>query len=153
MWLPSLEPSALRRAAKRGVYAGWLAMARVQGYFDPRLLGLGTAAEPLEYVEQLVRTYEKDRLTSVDGAVDYMAALSKVRVPVLSVSSEGDRLMAHPAAVERFIAGIERGLVTARVVRAGEAGEKAPGHMGLVMSEGAKGLWREIGEWVLGLGQ
>jgi predicted alpha/beta hydrolase len=67
-----------------------------------------------------------------------------VRIPVLSVSSTGDRILAHPAAVRRFVAQMRNAPVTHRVV----ADERAPDHMGLCVSPSQRPLWEEIAGWI-----
>jgi predicted alpha/beta hydrolase len=148
IWLPSLEPSLARRAAKRLIFASWWIATRARGYFDPRPFGLGSTAEAKAYIQQFVENYAADRFTSLDGRIDYLAALKKLSIPVLSISSEGDRLFAHPASVARFLSRIERADVTARVIRAADVGEAAPDHMELVTRASSRPIWLSIAAWV-----
>lgn len=151
VWLPRFEPSLARRAAKRAVFDAWQLTSTVLGGFDPRPIRFGTDAEPLAYIRQLTTSWRADRMTSLDGRRDYLAALARVTVPVLAVSSEGDRLMAHPAAVDRFLALLERATVTHRVVTAADVGGPAPGHMELVTRPASRPIWSEIASFILAL--
>jgi predicted alpha/beta hydrolase len=146
LWRPSLEPRLKLKLLKGATLAAWAAVTRVMGSFDTRRFKLGTAAEPWPYVEQFLMMYLRDRLASPDGQIDYTAALRRARLPVLAVSSEGDRLLANPGAVGRFLAVMERAEVEHRVLR----GAAAPDHMGLVTRRASRPLWKEIGRWILG---
>jgi pimeloyl-ACP methyl ester carboxylesterase len=115
MGLPRHDLSALRRAAKAGLFLWWRAMVAVTGRFDPKPLGLGTDAEPAAYVRHFARVCLRDDFRSPDGAEDYLAALARVRVPALSVTSGGDRLLAPPEAAARFMAELTAAEVTTRV--------------------------------------
>ena len=48
--------------------------------------------------------YRRDRMVSADERIDYLEALERLRAPVLAITSEGDRLLAPPAVVARFLA-------------------------------------------------
>jgi predicted alpha/beta hydrolase len=147
LWLPRFEPHRARRWLKGGAMALWVAMTAPVGRFDAPALRMGTAAEPWDYVRHYARMYMGDRLVSADGGTDYLDALARVRVPILSISSEGDRLMAAPADVDRFLASMPHAPVTRRVVTRGEM-DPPPGHMGLVLSSRSRPLWREIADWI-----
>lgn len=148
MWLPSLEGSRLRRAAKTAFLRGWLGVTERWGHFDPRPLGIGTDAVALPYVRQFWQMWREDRYGSVDGRTDYLAALGRVAIPVYSLASEGDRLLAHPEAVARFMDRVGSARKVSRVVRHGELGEKAPDHMGLVTRTSSAPLWGEVARWI-----
>lgn len=150
LWMPRTEPSALRRAQKRAVFEVWRAVTSALGVFDSPRLRVGTDAEPLALVEQFVTFYRDDRLLSRDGTIDYLAALARARLPVLAVSSEGDRLLAHPAAVRAFLDLAPAASVTHRVIRHGELGRRAPSHMGLVTEAACRPVWEEIARWIRG---
>jgi predicted alpha/beta hydrolase len=147
MWVPQTEPSALRRAAKGAVLRGWLGITEAWGHFDPRPLKMGTEAVALPYLRQFVQMWRERRYGSADGSIDYLAALGRVTIPVLSVASEGDALLAHPEAVSRFV-GHVRG-ADMRVVRRGELFREAPSHMGLLTDARSAPVWEEIGRWLL----
>lgn len=142
LWAPKLEPSALARAAKASVLFGWTLATRARGFFDAPALGMGTDPEPAPYVAQFASMWRRDRLASPDGAIDYEAALARAALPVLAVSSEGDRLLARPPAVARFVALMRLASVEHRVLR----GRGAPDHMGFVLA--ARALWEETCAWI-----
>jgi predicted alpha/beta hydrolase len=148
MWLPSLEGSRLRQAAKSAFLRGWLGVTERWGHFDPRPLRMGTDAVALPYVRQFWRMWSEDRYGSIDGRTDYMAALGRVEIPVFSAASEGDRLLAHPEAVARYMAQVGSANKVLRVVRHGEMGARAPDHMGLVTRASSLPLWAEIARWL-----
>lgn len=141
LWAPHLEPSALARAAKAALMRAWMLSTRARGEFDARALGMGTSAEAAAYVAELASMWARDRLGSADGAIDYEAALARVTIPVLAFSSRGDRLLARPAAVERFVALMERAPVEHRVVAGLD-------HMGFVTDVRARPVWDETCEWI-----
>jgi predicted alpha/beta hydrolase len=145
LWAPRLEPSPLRRAAKGALLESWVALSRARGFFDAPGLGVGSDAEALDYVAQFARMWRRDRLESPDGAVDYAAALGRARLPVLAVSSTGDRLLAHPASVARFLALAPGAALEHRTLR----GRGAPGHMALVTAPASRPLWEETASWIL----
>jgi predicted alpha/beta hydrolase len=145
LWAPRFDPHPLRLARKAALLATWGAITAARGHFDPRRFRLGSEAEPWPYVHQFLRFFFANRLASADGREDYGAALARVRIPVLAISSTGDRLLAHPRAVERFLAQMRNAPVTHRVVR----GERAPDHMGLCVSPSQRPLWEEIAGWVV----
>lgn len=149
MWVPHTEPDPIRRAAKGLTLGTWAAVARLGGRFDPRWLGARADAEPWPYVSQFAAMYRRDRWSSDDGRIDYEAAARRAALEVLSIASEGDRILAEPVVVRRFFSMAERSTVTHRVVRHGELGGRAPGHMGLVTERRCAPLWEEIAAFVL----
>ncbi|UQA61963.1 alpha/beta fold hydrolase [Polyangium aurulentum] len=148
IWLPSLESSRLRGAAKAAFLRGWLAVTERWGHFDPRPLRMGTDAVALPYVRQFWQMWSEDRFGSIDGGTDYLTALGRVKIPVFSVASEGDRLLAHPESVARFMDLVGSARKASRVVRHGELGEKAPDHMGLVTRTSSAPVWGQIARWL-----
>jgi len=148
MWLPSCEPDRLRRARKTATLAAFLGIAESVGYFDPRPLRFGTDAVALPYVRQFWTMWSTDRYDSLDGQFDYRAALGRIAIPVYSVTSEGDTLLAHSTSVELFLAPIAEKLKTLRVLRASETGGRAPDHMGLVTNAKSRVVWNEIADWI-----
>lgn len=145
LWAPHLERSAARRALKAASLRSWLAVTRAKGFFDTKGLGLGNTAEARAYVEQFWTMWRTDRLASPDGVVDYEDALGEARVSVLGVSSDGDRLFAHPDSVDAYL-----GLMTAADVEHRRLrGPDAPDHMGLVTSSRSHALWSEVADWIL----
>ena len=141
VWLPHCEPSRRRRALKGALLAAFELTARAAGRFPTRVLRMGTDDEPVPYVREFRRIWRADAFIGTDGT-DYTRALTRVRIPVLAISSRGDRLLAHPAAVTRFLTPIPRQLVTHRVVDAG-------GHMALVSSIRSAPVWHDIADWLL----
>lgn len=148
LWLPRFERSAARRAIKSALLHAWTAVSVPTGRFEPGRFGMGTDAEPHAYVKQFLDMWRADRPVSADGREDYRDALDRVRVPVLSIASTGDRLLAHPRAVDRFMRTMPHARVTERVVTRADM-PRPPDHMGLVLSPECRPLWREIAEWIL----
>lgn len=151
MWLPSLEPSRARRIVKGLTLRAWLAMTTLRGRFDPRWLRAGTDAEPLSYVRQFARMYRRDRLASLDDRIDYLEALEGLRLPVLSITSAGDRFLGHPSGVAAFLAHAPRATITHHCIQHGEIGQPAPGHMELVTDAGSRPIWSEIADYIRSL--
>lgn len=148
LWMRRTDPSALRRAQKWGTLTAWRAVAAAFGVFDAPRFGVGTDAEPRALVDQFAAFFRDDRLLSRDGTLDYEAALARARLPVLSVASEGDRLLAHPVAVRAFVDLAPHARATHRVIRHGEIGRPAPGHMGLVTEAACRPVWDDIARWL-----
>ncbi len=146
IWLRSFEPSPLRWAEKRLLAAGFLAVARAWGRFPARALGVGSEDVSLEFVEDTARFVASGRWAARDGT-DYLAALGRVRAPVLAVLGAGDRILCSPAAGARFHARAAAAPLDILV-----AGRPAlpfdPGHMGLVTDPRARPLWDEIARWL-----
>lgn len=133
LWTPSLEPRLLARCAKGATLRIWHAATRLRGYWDAPGLGQGTDAEAEPYVRQFVEMWRADRL-------GYEDALARATLPVLAYSSRADRLLAHPAAVERFLA-LSAADVEHRVV-------DDLSHMGLVTDPRARPLWDACAAWI-----
>lgn len=148
LWTPGFEPSRLLRLAKGAALASLVAASIRRGYFDSRRYRMGTDPEPWPYVWQFLRMYLRNRLGSLDDRDDYVAALGRVELPVLAVSSTGDRLLARPAAVERFVRSMGRARVTHRVVSGSEV-SPPPDHMGLVVAERCRPIWDEVADWIV----
>jgi predicted alpha/beta hydrolase len=147
VWLRELEPSPARWLAKRAVLAAILEVSRRVGRFPARLVRIGSDDESLEYFEDLARFTRTGSWASRDGARDYLAALASVRVPVVQVVTDGDRLNCAPACGARFVqrCGGPRELV--RVTR-GDDGDRAPDHMGIVTGGNARAAWARAEEWI-----
>lgn len=148
LWLPRTEPSAAKRAKKAAFLTAFSAVANTFGQFDSKRFRVGTDAESAVYADQFVRFWRNNALASRDGSVDYEAGLSRARLPVYSIASEGDELLANPASVRGFTNLASNARVTHRVVRRGELGPDAPSHMGLVTAASSKPLWREIARYL-----
>ena len=147
-WMPSLEPSRLRRGRKGLQVSVMRAITAMAGRFPSRRVRMGPADEARPYIQDISGFWTRDRWSSRDG-VDYLAAARQVRGPVLSVLGEGDALLAHPVGAGRWAAHIgEDGAETWRagVGRYGLAHD--PDHMGLVTDVRCRSLWEAIGGWV-----
>ncbi|MBX3273164.1 MAG: alpha/beta hydrolase [Sandaracinaceae bacterium] len=142
LWAPELEPSRARRAVKALTLASWHAVSRARGFFDAPALGMGPASEAEPYVRQFRDMWNARRLAG--GGDDYQAAMARARLDVLAFSSEGDRLFAHPASVERFAAH----MTASRVEHVRLRGEGAPDHMGFVTDPRSRGLWERAAAWI-----
>jgi predicted alpha/beta hydrolase len=136
LWAPHLEPSVAVRIIKSAMLHAWAAMSRARGFFDAPALGAGTNPEPDRYVQEFLQMWTTDRLGDRD---DYEAALSRATIPVLAYSSRGDRLLARPEAVERFLRPLSR--CEHRVIDRID-------HMGLVLDDRARPMWDEIAAWI-----
>jgi predicted alpha/beta hydrolase len=141
------EPSRARWWLKRAIFASMLATARRVGRFPARRLRLGSDDETLASCEDFDRVARTGRWTSRDGRADYLAALAKVRVPVLQVVSERDRFECVPECGERFVACCGGPRQVVRVAR-GDDGGDAPSHMGLVTSRRVRSVWDGIDAWM-----
>lgn len=144
IWLPSLEPGRRRRAAKGVAMRGFRQISRAAGRFPSRRVRMGPVDEALPYVEDLVGFWTADRWASHDG-VDWLAGMSRVSGPYLSVLGAGDRLMGHPVAARRWAEHHPRAEV--RVFGAREVGF-APGHMEIVTDARSRPIWDEIAAWM-----
>jgi len=147
VWIESLEPSRARWAAKRAILGAVLAVSRRRGYFPARALGLGSDDESLAYFTAFHRYAKTGVWGSDDGRLDYLAATGNVKVPVLSIASEGDRLSCNPDCAERLFARCA-GLRAFERVRRADDGGRPPSHMGLVTSEAARSVWARAEAWM-----
>jgi hypothetical protein len=140
-----LETRRARWWVKRGFFPLLVAAAWRRGYLPARDYRLGTADEPLPYLRQLGSWLGQADWTSQSGH-SYWADLPAVRVPILSVASAGDQLLAVPACQLRF-ACQTRGPVTHITVSRRHGYACEPDHMGLVLDERLVPLWRQIAAW------
>lgn len=148
MWIPAFEPDLMRRAKKTAYLLGFLAVAQAWGYFDARSWRMGTDAIALPYVRQFWKMWRTNRYGSEDGTIDYREALGRIAIPVLSITGEGDELLAHPVSVELFLGAIANRFKTLRVYRAKDVGGRAPDHMGLVTNARSRGIWTDVADWI-----
>ena len=81
------------------------------------------------------------------AALAAWASLRRTEVPILSVASEGDRVMARPEDVARFLRSMPRAPITRRLVTHRDV-SPPPDHMGLVLDERCRPIWREVADWV-----
>jgi predicted alpha/beta hydrolase len=150
LWAPRFEPSARRKIVKGASLLGWAALTAAAGRFEPRWLRMGTVAEPWPYVKQFLDFYFTNELRSADGRDDYVDALRRVELPILAYSSQGDTLLARPAAVARWLGEMRRAHVTHRVID-DQAISPPPDHAGLVTDARSRPVWNEIATFILGL--
>lgn len=156
VWIRRHEPSLPWWWSKRLLLAGWWGVTRLLGHFPARRLGIGTEDEPPGYVGQFPAWARSGRWTSRDGEVDYLAALERVRGPVLVVNGRGDRWISRTPCVRRFAAALESADVTFLELGRRELPElpREPGHMTLVSDARARGAWARMAGWLDGaLGQ
>lgn len=145
VWLRELEPLAWRWRLKCVSFAAMQAASAPLGYLPVRRLRLGTADESHPYLAQMGSWQGSGDWCSQDG-FSYLQALGQVRSQVLSVASDGDKLLAVPACQLRLASRIQGPLTHITV------GERfgyacAPDHMGLVLDRRLVPLWREIAAW------
>lgn len=147
VWLRDLEPRRSRWLLKRATLAGIVAVSRRLGRFPARMLRMGSDDESRAYFEDFERFARTDAWTSADGRVDYLAALAAVRVPVLQLVSDGDRLACVPDCGARFVARCNGGHEIVRVP-GGDDGGAPPDHMGLVTSGRIASAWNRVEAWM-----
>ena len=148
-WLRVLEPSPARWIVKRGLLFAAAVSARRLGRFPARSLRLGSDDEARACVEDLERFARTGRWTSCDGRIDYLASLRSVKVPVLQVTSEGDRIECPPECAARFAARCGGPHETVRIGGSG-GGKSPPDHMGIVTSGGVRDEWSPVEAWMRG---
>jgi predicted alpha/beta hydrolase len=146
-FLAAHEPSRVRWLAKRAALRSMVAVARGVGRFPARAMGLGSDDEALACCEDFDRYARSGRWESRDGRIDYLAALGRVRVPVLQVVSEGDRFECVPECGELFAAASGGPREIVRVTRS-DGGGPPPTHMGLVTSQRVQSVWSAIEAWM-----
>ncbi len=146
LWAPHLEPSLALRAVKAGALLAWQAVTRAGGYFDTARFGLGRDALAEPYVRQFRAMWRGDRLAG--GGDDYEAALARLTIDALALSSENDRLFGRVESVARFCALAPEGRVEHVIVE----GPGAPDHMGFVTDERSRPLWERTARWILARG-
>jgi hypothetical protein len=147
VWLRELEPSRARWIAKRAALAAMVAVCRRVGRFPARLLRLGSDDESRVYVEDFERFARTGTWTSRDGRQDYLAALANVRVPVLQMVSDGDRIECVPESGALFVARCGGDPEIVRLAQADDGGP-APTHMGMVTSGQVHAAWDRVEAWM-----
>ncbi len=103
VWLGELEPSIVRRIAKRVIASASMRAIDRIGRVPARALRLGSDDASAKTMRDLFRAPREGRWTSADGADDYLASLANVKVPVANVLGARDRLMCNPRAGEAFV--------------------------------------------------
>jgi predicted alpha/beta hydrolase len=146
IWVRRLEPSLSRWARKRALFGALRALAALAGRLPAKAAGAGSEDAPSSFTGPWFEWTENDRWTSPEGE-DYLAALERVRVPVLAVTGAGDTLLCHPTCGALFHARLVRASVTSHTSDASECGFD-PDHMGLVTDARARPLWRRIAGWL-----
>lgn len=147
VWLPALEPSRARWLVKRGLLAAMSAVVRRFGRFPARALRMGSDDEARGYVDDFERFARTGAWTSADGGVDYLASLARVRVPVLQIVSDGDRIECVPECGARFAALCGGGHEVVRIAAADDGGPP-PDHMGMVTSGRVASVWERAAGWM-----
>jgi predicted alpha/beta hydrolase len=145
VWLKTLESQTWRWWCKRLTFSALVAGSRPLGYLPVRRLRMGTADEPYAYFAQM-GTWLRFGDWRDGAGFSFLRGLDKVHVPVLSVASAGDHLLAEPSCQLRFACHV-RGPVTHITVAKRFGYDCEPDHMGLVMDARLLPLWREIAEW------
>jgi predicted alpha/beta hydrolase len=149
VWLRAIEPSAARAAAKLGIARTVAEITRRRGFFPARALRLGSDDEASAYMGHIWRAVRRGFWGSEDGQVDYWDALRRVRVPLLSLATESDRLNCHPECAARF-ALRAAGPVTIERVTSSDDGGEPPGHMELVTGRKSTRVWDRLERWMRG---
>lgn len=150
VWLPELEPLWWRWAVKRATVAALLMsrrLAPLRDYVPVRRLGLGTADEPAAYFSQMVDWTRHGDWTDRRGR-SFRAALGGITVPILSVASDGDRLLSVPACQLRMASALG-GPVTHWNVGKRHGDPCDPTHMSLVLDRRLRSVWHAVAAWVV----
>jgi predicted alpha/beta hydrolase len=147
MWLRQLDPSHLRWWTKRATVEAMLTLARRVGYFPARAIRLGSDDEPRTLIEDIARVVRSEAWTSASGRVDYLSALSQVRVPVMQILSENDKFECDAESGTRFVERCGTRPNILRVTRTDDGGAP-PTHMGLVTNGKVRGVWNELERWL-----
>ena len=135
VWHPTFEPSLARQALKRGVATLMTGLTHGLGGFPARALRVGSDDARPSAVGAFLRTARDGSWRSDDARDDYLAALTRVDIPVCALLSEGDRLACLPESGRRFLART-RGPRASFVVGS-TGGAPAPDHMALVTAHHA----------------
>jgi predicted alpha/beta hydrolase len=142
MWLRELEPSIRRWLVKRALLSAIVSISRRTGRLPARALRVGSDDESCRHVEDFERFSRTGRWGSADGKLNYLEGLRRVRVPVLQVVSEGDRLICPPVCGARFVACCGGPHELLRLTR-DDRGAAPPGHMELVTSARVTSAWAQ----------
>lgn len=147
VWLEQLEPSTARWMVKRGALSVLTAILRRVGRFPARALRLGSDDEARGWLEDFARFARTGAWTSADGRTDYLASLASVRVPLLQLVSDGDRLECAPECGALFAARCGGGHELLRIAHADDGG-RPPDHMGIVTSGRVRSVWERVEGWM-----
>ncbi len=143
MWLRRFEPSIARWQAKVLTAHATLSITRMAGHMPARRLRIGSDDAGAPLISAVFRPVTSGAWCSDDSRVDYAEALTRVKVPVLAVVSDGDALMCHPDCGARFARATAGPHEVFRIAR-GDDGGPAPDHMGMVTRSGSSSAWRAI---------
>lgn len=149
VWIREFEPSLARLSAKRGLLRLMREVVGRVGYLPARALKLSSDDASARFAGDVSRFMLDDRWASADGADDYLASLSRVRVPVCVVASEGDRFVCTPASAAR-VAYRCQGPVHFVRIRRSDNGSRAPGHMAIVTTPRAHSYLLGALDWIEG---
>lgn len=146
VWHPAFEPLWWRLAVKRLVFSGLVAVAKPFGRLPAVRFSLGTADEPLPYLQQMNSWMTGQDYADRQGH-SYRQKLRRVNVPILSVSGATDRLLAVPACQLRFVSETAGPITHWQVGRRfGDAVD--PDHMGLVLSNKLSPVFHDVAAWI-----
>ena len=146
VWLRELETSRVRWATKVGLARVMEESIARMGRLPARRLRMGSDDASGRFVRDLLR-FMREAWKSEDGSDDYLASMAKVVVPVCAVSSEGDRLVCHPASADAFARRCGGPIELVHVTRSDD-GRPAPGHMALVTTDRARSKLLGALAWV-----
>ena len=144
VWLPTQEENPLLRAKKGGFTRFCQLATRARGFFPARALGFGSDDEAAPFVANWTGWWQRDHWTNEDLSIDYMRAMSRLKVPVLSIASVGDSYRCTPSGAARFIQNAPAERVTFELVRRADDGGAAPDHMQLVTTRSAASVWQRV---------
>lgn len=148
VWLRALEPDTVTWIQKRASIEAWGAITRLFGRFPARRLRYGTDDESEEYVGQFVENVRRNTWRSGDGRHDYLQAMRRVTLPILSVTGAADVDLCRPAWARAWLAHAKRAEVIHRVVGERPGDPTGINHMGLVTNPRMAPVWAEIAEWL-----
>jgi predicted alpha/beta hydrolase len=151
-WVAVLEPSRARWLFKRAFMAAAVEVSRRVGRLPSRALGRGSDDEPRSCLEDFGRFARTGVWASADRRTDYLAALGRIRVPVLGVVSDGDRFECAPACGERLLSRLGGPHELVRIERRDD-GSPPPGHMGIVTSGRVRSAWGKVEGWMRGVSE
>jgi predicted alpha/beta hydrolase len=145
VWLPSEEPNPVLVAKKAATVRICEVATRARGFFPARALRFGSDDESEPFMSNWTGWWRADRWTSDDGQVDYLGAMSALRVPLLSIASLGDHTFCTPSNAVRFAKRAPG--ATFELVRRADDGGRPPDHMQLVTTRAAASVWHRIAEF------
>ena len=147
VWMPQVEAWRARWRAKRAAAEVMATVVRARGYFPARALRLGTDDECGTFARWMVRVVRSGRWTSEDESVDYERALGAVRVPVLGVTSTGDRLRCAPDCAERMLTRCG-GPMEFRRIAGDDDGTRAPEPSALLAGARSKSVFVAVADFM-----